>query len=136
MRKLILFMLFIVCSTLSAQETKTREEPVYMLSTLSDQPEYPGGIEAFYSFVRNNMRYPEINHDFKASVFLIFVVNEDGSVSDIYVPRDPGYGLAAEAIRMMKSNTKVWKPGKRDGKNVRVRYQIPIKIDIKAPIKK
>lgn len=95
-------------------------------------PEYPGGINAFYTYVKNNMRLPEVDRDLKMNVYVTFVVEKDGSITDVSVPRDPGYGLKKEAERLIKANKAKWSPGIQNGKPVRVRYQLPIKVDIKS----
>ncbi|MGV3458849.1 MAG: energy transducer TonB [Flavobacterium sp.] len=95
-------------------------------------PEYPGGINAFYQYVQKNMRLPEVDRDLNMNVYVTFVVEKDGSITDVNVPRDPGYGLKKEAERLIKANKAKWSPGVQNGKPVRVRYQLPIKVNIKS----
>lgn len=95
-------------------------------------PEYPGGINAFYEYVKRNIRLPEVDRDLNVNVIVSFVVEKDGTITDISVPRDPGYGLKKEAERLIKSNKAKWSPGVQNGKPVRVRYQLPIKVNIKS----
>lgn len=137
MSKLILFLLFSgnVCL---AQDVATPggDETIYSMAELHGKPEYPGGTAAFYGFVQKNIRIPEVEDDLDVSIYVSFVINKDGTISDINVPRDPGYGLTAEVIRLMKSNKELWKPGKLNGNAVRVKYQFPIKIRVKNPQRK
>lgn len=99
---------------------------------LQVQPEFPGGIEGFYAYTKKNFRVPELDQDLKTRVLVSFVIEKDGSLTDIQVPRDPGFGLKKEAIRMLSSLKIKWKPGIQNGKPVRVRYSLPIMVDYKA----
>ena len=63
----------------------------------------------------------------KGKIFIQFVVEKDGSLTDIKVMRDLGYGTGAEAIRVLKKSPK-WKPGIQNGRAVRVLYSLPISI--------
>ena len=89
------------------------------------RPDFPGGIQKFYDFVGKNYRAPE--EDIKGKIFVQFVVEKDGSLTDIKVVRDLGYGTGAEAIRVLKKSPK-WKPGIQNGRAVRVLYSLPISI--------
>ncbi len=89
------------------------------------KPDFPGGLQKFYDFVGKNYRAPE--EDIKGSVYVQFVVEKDGSLTDIKVMRDLGYGTGAEAIRVLKKSPR-WKPGIQNGRPVRVLYSLPIKI--------
>ncbi|WP_022829108.1 energy transducer TonB [Flavobacterium antarcticum] len=89
------------------------------------RPEYPGGIGKFLEFVGKNYRAPE--EDIKGKVIVQFVVEKDGSLTDIKVMRDLGYGTGAEAIRVLKKSPR-WKPGIQNGRPVRVLYSLPISI--------
>ena len=89
------------------------------------RPDFPGGIQKFYDFVGKNYRAPD--EDVKGKVFVQFVVEKDGSLTDIKVVRDLGYGTGAEAIRVLKKSPK-WKPGIQNGRAVRVLYSLPISI--------
>ena len=90
------------------------------------KPDFPGGIQAFYTFVGNNFRMPD-EKDLKGKVFITFIVEKDGSLTDIKTIRDIGYGTGEEAVRVLKLSPK-WIPGEIDGKPVRVQYSLPINI--------
>lgn len=89
------------------------------------RPDFPGGIQKFYDFVGKNYRAPE--EDVRGKVYVQFVVEKDGSLTDIKVVRDLGYGTGAEAIRVLKKSPR-WKPGVQNGRPVRVLYSLPISI--------
>jgi protein TonB len=95
---------------------------------LDVNPSFPGGINAFLSYVGKNFRTPEVELDRTMKVFVSFVVEKDGSLTDIKVIKDPGYGLGAEAIRVLKSLKTKWQPGKKNGKAVRAYYNLPITV--------
>jgi len=93
-------------------------------------PQYPGGIEKFYQYVGKNFRSPE---DEQASgsvirVVVSFVIEKDGSMTDIKVIQNPGYGMDREAIRVLKSLKIKWEPGKVKGNPVRTAYSLPISV--------
>ena len=91
-------------------------------------PEFPGGIKKFYTYVGNNFERTEIETENAIRVSVSFVVEKDGSMTDIKVLKDPGYGLGAEAIRVLKSLKTKWSPGMYEGKAVRTSYNLPITI--------
>jgi protein TonB len=99
---------------------------IYNTAGIQVQPEFPGGMEKFYKFVGKNFQVPE-EEGLKGKVFVTFVVEKDGSLTDIKVIRDIGYGTGKEAIRVLKSCPK-WNPGEQNGKKVRVQYSLPITI--------
>ena len=97
---------------------------------LDSQPQYPGGIEKFYQYVGDNFDKPDVDDISKLSVIVLFVIEKDGSISDVRVARDPGYGMAKEALRVLKSLKIKWKPGYKDGQPVRTAYTLPITVNI------
>jgi protein TonB len=99
---------------------------IYNTAGIEVKPDFPGGIEKFYKFVGKNYQVPE-EEGLKGKVFVSFVVEKDGSLTDIKVIRDIGYGTGKEAIRVLKSCPK-WNPGEQNGKKVRVLYSLPISI--------
>ena len=90
-------------------------------------PTYPGGDAALLKFISDNIKYPEdaMKAGISGRVFTRFIINEDGSLSDIVVIRGVNSSLDAEAIRVVKAMPK-WTPGKVDGKAVKVRYALPL----------
>ena len=102
------------------------DNTVYNTAGIEVKPDFPGGIEKFYKFVGNNYKTPE-EEGLKGKVYVTFVVEKDGSLTDIKVLRDIGYGTGAEAIRVLKKCPR-WTPGEQNGKKVRVLYSLPITI--------
>ncbi|WP_264566792.1 energy transducer TonB [Flavobacterium sp. N3904] len=91
-------------------------------------PEFPGGIKKFYTYVGTNFEKPDLDSESDIRVSVSFVIEKDGSMTDIKVLKDPGYGLGAEAIRVLKSLKTKWSPGMFEGKAVRTSYNLPITI--------
>ena len=101
------------------------EDGVYEI--VDEKPEYEGGIQNFYQFIAGNMEYPAQARKagIEGKVYVQFVVNKDGSVSDVQVAKGIGAGCDAEAARVVAASTQ-WKPGKVDGKVVRTKLMVPI----------
>lgn len=102
------------------------DNQIYNTAGIEVKPEFPGGIDKFYNYVIRNFRAPE-EEGLKGKVYVTFVVEKDGSLTDIKVLRDIGFGTGAEAIRVLKKSPK-WNPGVQNGKPVRVLYSLPITI--------
>lgn len=99
-------------------------------AVLDAQPEFPGGMKKFYDYVANNFKELDIDNVEKITVMVSFVIEKDGSMTDIRVLRNPGYGVDAEAIRVLKSLKTKWKAGVLNGQNVRTQYTMPITVKI------
>lgn len=104
---------------------------VETIGTVDKMPEFPGGMEAFYKQVGRSYRVPELDMTRTFKVYVSFIVETDGTMSDIKVARDPGHGLGTEAIRVLKSIKTKWEPGKKKGKSVRTAYSLPITVNVK-----
>lgn len=102
------------------------DNSVYNLAGIEQKPEFPGGIDKFYSFVGKNYQIPD-EEGIKGKVYVSFVVEKDGSLTDIKVLRDIGYGTGKEALRVLGKCPK-WAPGEQNGKKVRCTYSLPISI--------
>jgi TonB family protein len=107
------------------------KEPVY--TVVEKQPAYPGGDEARIAFLGQNIRYPEQakKNGVQGKVFVTFVVETDGSISNVKVLRGIGGGCDEEAVRVIKMMPK-WSPGLQEGKAVRVQFNLPIKFTLSA----
>lgn len=95
---------------------------------LDRSPEFPGGLERFYTYIARNFRTPEENTG-KIRVLVSFVVERDGSLTEVKVLRNPGYGTDKEAIRVLSSLKTKWTPGIYKGQKVRTLYTLPIAIN-------
>lgn len=109
------------------QAAVVEDTKVYDFTSLEQHPTYPGGMEKFYEYLSKAVRYPQMaqENNIQGKVFLSFVVEKDGSLTDIKVDRKLGGGTDEEAVRVLKASRK-WIPGIQNGKKVRVKYNIPI----------
>ena len=128
-----LFILIVICLTQnvfsqdnSSDTKKSDDNSIYNTAGLDVKPDFPGGFEKFYAFVDENFKYPEGNIDFKGKkIYVTFIVEKDGSLTDIKILRDAGHGTGDEALRVLKSSPK-WNPGKHKGEIIRVLFSLPI----------
>jgi len=102
------------------------DNTVYSTAGIEVKPDFPGGMDKFYNYIAKNYRTPE-EEGLKGKVYVTFVVEKDGSLTDIKVLRDIGYGTGKEAIRVLKATPK-WNPGEQNGKKVRCTFSLPISI--------
>lgn len=100
------------------------DENVYPFAGVEVRPEFPGGTQKFLEFAAKNYKMPE-EAGLKGKVYVSFVVEKDGSLTDIKVIRDIGYGTGKEAVRVVKLSPK-WSPAELNGKKVRSNYALPI----------
>lgn len=131
----IVALFMISCSQTEDQSTKTAKPDsnvVMSNDALIKQPEFPGGLNSFYEQIVNNFTAPEVDQDVTARIPVSFVIEKDGSISSVKATKDPGYGLAEEAERVVGSISTKWTPGEEDGKPVRTMYTLPIVVNIKG----
>lgn len=98
-----------------------------IFSVVDEDPTFPGGMEAMYRFLTENIKYPQEAKDknITGKVYVTFVVEADGSISNPRLLRDIGGGCGQEAIRVVKLMPR-WKPGKNKGQPVRVQFNLPV----------
>ncbi len=108
----------------------SQESQVFMV--VENMPEFKGGQNALSKYIVENLKYPEAakNNKIQGRVFVSFIVEKDGSVSNVKVLRGIGSGCDDEAIRVVKGMPK-WTPGEQRGKKVRVQYNLPINFSLK-----
>jgi protein TonB len=114
--------------TIIAQEEEKEavEEEIFVF--VEEQPTYPGGDEARLTYLRDNIKYPEIAKEsgIQGTVYVTFVVEKDGRISNVKVLRGIGGGCDEEAVRVIK-NMPSWKAGKQRGRAVRAQFNMPIR---------
>lgn len=90
-------------------------------------PSFVGGLSEMYKFLSKTLKYPSAaqRNNVEGRVYLNFIVERDGSITDINVLKSVGFGCDEEAVRAVKLMPK-WTPGKQNGRNVRVKYTIPV----------
>ena len=111
------------------EEEEVVEQEIFQI--VEEMPSFPGGEQKLMEYVVKNVKYPQIAKEtgIKGRVFVSFVVEPDGSVSNVKVLRGIGGGCDEEAMRVVKSMPK-WKPGKQRGKAVRVSYMLPVNFQL------
>lgn len=109
------------------REKEDTEENSPVFYVVEEMPEFPGGEMALRQFIANAIKYPVIAQEngIQGKVYVSFVVGKDGQVSDARVLRGVDPSLDKEAIRVVNSLPR-WKPGKQQGKTVRVSFSVPI----------
>ena len=108
-------------------EEEEEEEEAQIFTVVESMPDFPGGDEARIKYLNENIKYPQMAREsgIQGRVFVTFVVEKDGSVTDVRVLRGIGGGCDEEAIRVIKNMPK-WNAGKQRGKPVRVQFNMPI----------
>jgi periplasmic protein TonB len=132
----ITFLLFFIAA--KAQTTQPRTDTTTKRDTgktfvhVEQVPEFPGGIDKFYEFIIKSIKYPRKARfdETEGRVVVGFVVERDGSITDIKVVRSLSPECDAEAIRVISTSPK-WIPGIQDGHPVRVQYTVPIPFSLK-----
>ncbi|WP_183566827.1 energy transducer TonB [Mucilaginibacter sp. SP1R1] len=102
-------------------------DPNQIFTSVEQVPEFPGGLDKFGAYLGRAIRYPAVAREngTQGRVIVTFVVEKDGSLTDIKVTRGIGSGCDEEAVRVLKASPK-WKPGIQNGRPVRVQYSVPI----------
>ena len=113
-------------------EEEEEEDEQEIFQVVENDPEFPGGVEAMYKYLAQNIKYPQLarENNITGRVFVTFVVEKDGSVTNVRVLRDIGGGCGQEAVRIVKAMPK-WTPGKQRGKAVRVQYNLPVNFSLR-----
>ena len=119
-------------TTVSAQKTVVSQKNDKVFDVVEQMPEYPGGMQALFEFISKNIKYPADAQKQKVEgrVLAKFVIETDGSISDIEVVKNAFPSLDAEAVRVIQAMPK-WIPGRQKGQAVRVKFVMPINFSLK-----
>jgi protein TonB len=111
------------------EEAAVDEEEIF--TVVESYPEFPGGEAALYNFLGKNLRYPDMAKEtgISGKVYVTFIVEKDGSITDVKLARGIGGGCDEEALRVVNLMPK-WTPGKQRGIPVRVRYIFSVKFTL------
>ena len=112
-----------------AQESANNDTTIYTI--VDEMPQFQGGDSALVEYITHNVHYPQAEkaQGIQGKVFIGFVVEKDGSISNVEVKRGIGEECDAEAVRVVK-DMPAWIPGKRNGEPVRVSSMLPINYKI------
>ena len=110
-----------------AQPEPPKEEETKVFDVVEQMPSFPGGPSALMQYLSSNIKYPVVAEEngVQGRVVCTFVVERDGSITDVRVIRSVDPSLDKEAVRVVKSMPK-WIPGKQNGSAVRVKYTVPV----------
>ncbi|NVO20649.1 MAG: energy transducer TonB [Bacteroidetes bacterium] len=117
---------------LNATKKEVVEEVYEKPFTVVEQmPEFPGGEQSMMKFLRENIKYPQMAREsgIAGSVYVTFVVNKSGQISDVRILRGIGGGCDEEALRVVRAMPS-WIPGRQNGKSVPVQFNLPIKFTL------
>ena len=119
-------------TTVSAQKTVVAKKNQQVFDVVEKMPEYPGGQAALFEYLSTNVKYPADAEKKKVEgrVLVTFIVNTDGSITDIELVRKAFPSLDAEAVRVISGMPK-WIPGEQKGQKVRVKYTVPLTFRLK-----
>ena len=124
------FFLFLTLLSLTVISQAQNKDAIY---TVVDQmPQFQGGPEGLGSFIRSNLSYPReaLDNNIQGVVVASFIVEKDGSVSNIEIIKGLGYGCDQEVIRLIRLMPQ-WTPGKKESMNVRVKLNIPVEFKLR-----
>lgn len=114
-----------IAMVIQSLEKETEEAEIF--SIVENMPQFPGGELALHRFIASTVKYPLIamENGIQGKVYITFVVERDGSVSNVRIAKGVDSSLDNEALRVVNMLPK-WKPGTQGGKTVRVSYNVPI----------
>ena len=123
--KVALMMLVLLFSFMTSTAQTKKNDMVFDIVEV--MPQFPGGQIAMLQYIMENMKYPEqaMKEGIQGRVTVRFIVEKDGSISDVKPVLSVHPLLNKEAVRVVKSMPK-WTPGKQNGKPVRVRFNLPV----------
>ena len=119
-------------TTVSAQKTVVAKKNQQVFDVVEKMPEYPGGQAALFEYLSTNVKYPADAEKKKVEgrVLVTFIVNTDGSITDIELVRKAFPSLDAEAVRVISGMPK-WVPGEQKGQKVKVKYTVPLSFHLR-----
>ena len=133
MKKLIMMSLMAMfgLTTVSAQKTVVAEKNQQVFDVVEQMPSFPGGMAALMAYLQKSIKYPPVAEEngIQGRVVCTFVVERDGSVTDVKVAKSVDPSLDKEAVRVVKSMPK-WNPGMQNGSPVRVKYNVPVQFKL------
>lgn len=125
----LLFALVASFSEVKAQSDINFTEPEKVYNYAEQMPEFEGGQQAFIKFLADNVKYPETakKAETEGLAAVSFIVEKDGTLSNIEIKKSAGTALDLEAIRVLELTSGKWKAGKQNGKPVKVKLTAPVK---------
>lgn len=130
-RFLLLLSAILLTNIAFCQEEKKVSVDDEVFVVVEEQAEFPGGLDSMYAYIQKNLVYPEKAkaEGIEGRVFVSFIIEKDGSISNVKILRGIGGGCDEAAVEMVKNMPK-WKPAKQRGKPVRCQFNLPIKFEL------
>lgn len=138
-----LFMLFTpICMWQCEQPPTTNAAPIVVDKNpaiaqadsivLDKNPEFKGGVKALFKYLSDNVKYPPFKREkgIEGTVYIHFMVETDGQVTNVKVARGIGGGCNEEAVRVVKSMSGMWESGLNQGVKVRMSFSLPVKFKL------
>ncbi|MCK3686065.1 energy transducer TonB [Maribellus sp. YY47] len=127
MKTSLFFILMCFVATFAVQAQKTDKNKDKVFTEVDEQPVYPGGEEALFKFISDNVKYPVKAQEkgIQGKVYVEFIIDKTGTVTQAKISRSVDTDLDNESLRVVKL-LKKWTPGKVEGKPVNVKYTLPI----------
>lgn len=140
-RLLLLLPLFLTGLSCAAQQTQDgttdENEKTYWSEQVEVRPQYPGGDKAFLNYINRNTVYPSDAKQEKGITIVRFVISKTGKITDIRVHRSSGDpAMDREAMNVIKSVKKKFKPGTINGKPVNVYFSLPVRFMTVEPLRR
>ncbi|WP_162128283.1 energy transducer TonB [Flavobacterium phycosphaerae] len=127
MKKITLLLLLLCSLTGFSQSTETQaDNNIYNTAGIDTKPEFPGGIEKLNAMVNESYLKSGYASEKKGKVYAMFVIEKDGSLTDVKILRQVDILKAKELVRILTTLPVKWTPGKQNGKTVRVLYSLPL----------
>ena len=125
-KRIALFLMLCVAETFVFAQVDTTDASL-IFTPVDVDAEFPGGLEELIMFVCMNVEYPEQARkaNVEGTVYFSFCIDRDGSVSNITILKDIGYGCGDAVVKMLQSMPR-WKPARVRGKNVRSEFNLPV----------
>jgi TonB family protein len=113
------------------QQDATISTSAKVFDVVERRPEFPGGMTAFFRFIGETLKYPATmrENNIQGKAYISFIIEKDGSISDVRSLHDPGYGAGEEAVRTISLSPR-WNPGIQNGQPIRVQFTVPINFSL------
>ena len=129
-KPLLIILLMLFCFAVKAQQTTVNADTL-VYTAVEKEPTFPGGMNQFGRYLVKKLRYPADSriHNIRGTVIIQFIVEKDGSLSNIHVIRGVAEDLNQEALRLLRNSPK-WIAGTQNGVPVRAMYTVPVSFQL------
>jgi protein TonB len=135
MKKILFFCFLLLSAGALAQQSApvvNHYGPIFSIYKLDKQAEFPGGVELLYEYVGRNFRYPAAEKDVAVEMKVTFVIETDGTMTNVAIKKQAGYGIDEETKRVLLECPIQWQPGIVAGRPVRSTFDFPLVLKLYA----